>query len=62
MAQQIGVREGGKVNITTDGTRLIVEASKPAYRLEDLLVNMTPDSMHAAFDWGPGVGREIIDE
>ena len=34
MAKQIGVSDGERVNITADGARLIIEASKPTYRLE----------------------------
>ncbi len=62
LADQIGVREGARVRVTADGGRLIIEASKPAYRLEDLLVNMTPKTMHETLDWGPDLGREIVDD
>ena len=61
MARQIGVGEGGNVRITAEGSRLIIEAAAPRYRLGDLLKNMTPDTAHAAFDWGPDLGREIVD-
>ena len=62
LAQQIGVAEGQKVNVTAQGARLIVEAVTPIYRLEDLLANMTPGAMHDAFDWGDDVGGEIVDD
>ncbi|MEO8927013.1 MAG: AbrB/MazE/SpoVT family DNA-binding domain-containing protein [Caulobacteraceae bacterium] len=61
LAAQIGVTEGQKVNISAEGAKLTIEAVAPAYRLEDLLANMTPRAMRAAFDWGDDVGGEIVD-
>ncbi len=62
LAQHIGASQGQKVNIVAEGARLVVEPLAPSWRLEDLLVNMTPAEAHAAFDWGDEVGREIVDE
>ena len=62
LAQQIGASEGQKVNIVADGARLIIEPVAPVLSLQDLLVNMTPEAMHAAFDWGEDEGRERVDE
>jgi len=62
LAQQIGASEGQKVNIIADGARLIIEPVAPALSLQDLLVNMTPEAMRAAFDWGEDAGRERVDE
>ncbi len=62
LAQQIGASEGQKVNIVADGARLIIEPVAPAFSLQDLLVNMTPESLRAAFDWGEDEGRERVDD
>ena len=62
LAQQIGVSEGQKVNIVADGARLIIEPVAPAFSLQDLLVNMTPEAMREAFDWGEDEGRERVDD
>jgi antitoxin MazE len=62
LAQQIGVREGQRVHVIADGGRLIIEPVSRAWRLEDLLVGMTPEAMHEAFDWGDDRGREVVDE
>lgn len=62
LAHQIGVVEGQKVSVTAEGAKLIIEAVPTRYRLENILVNMTPDAMRAAFDWGDDVGREIVDD
>jgi antitoxin MazE len=61
LAEQIGVSEGQKVEISTDGARLIIEPLKPAYTLSDLLTNITPEAMREAFDWGEDKGRERVE-
>jgi len=62
LAAHIGAREGEKVEITLEGERLVIERVKPAYALRDLLVNMTPEAMSEAFDWGGDRGRERVDD
>lgn len=57
LALQIGASAGQKVNIVAEGSRLIIEPVPPTFSLQDLLVNMTPDAMRAAFDWDD-TGRE----
>ena len=62
LAQPIGASEGQKVNIVADGVRLIIEPVAPAPSLQDLLVNMTPEAIRAAFDWGEDMARERMDD
>lgn len=62
LANEIGIDDGQKVNIVARGNALIIEPVAPRYRLEDLLANVTPDAMRTAFDWGPDLGRESVDE
>lgn len=62
IAGRVGLSEGDRVEIEAKGDQIIVSLPRPRYRLEDLLVGMTPEAMHAAFDWGPDVGREIVDD
>jgi antitoxin MazE len=62
LARQIGVSEGQKVNVVAEGGRLIVEPAAPTWRLEDMLVGMTPAAMGEAFDWGDDKGREVVDD
>jgi antitoxin MazE len=61
LAEHIDVHEGQTVEISVDGARLTVEPIRPALSLRDLLVNMTPEAMREAFDWGEDVGRERVD-
>jgi len=62
LAEQIGASEGQKVNIVADGARLIIEPVPPAFSLQDLLVNMTPNAMREAFSWGEDAGHEHVDD
>ncbi len=46
--------------MTADGGRLSTEPAAETWRLEDLLIGMTPDAMGEAFDWGDDRGREAV--
>jgi antitoxin MazE len=63
IAAQAGLAEGAQVEIASEGDRVIISPSRPRlrYRLEDLLVGMTPEAMHEAYDWGPDRGRESVE-
>jgi antitoxin MazE len=61
IAGRVGLTEGTQVEIEAKGDRVVISPTRPRYRLEDLLVGMTPKEMRKAFDWGPDVGREAID-
>jgi hypothetical protein len=45
----------------TENGRVVFSMAEPRYHLEALLEGMTPEAMHAAFDWGPEVRHEIIE-
>ncbi len=62
LAAQIGAREGQKLKVTAEGGRLIIEPATEVWRLEDLLLGMTPQAMGEAFDWGDDRGREAVDD
>jgi antitoxin MazE len=61
IAARIGLREGVRVEVTAEDGRIVLTPSQPCYRLADLLVGMTPEAMHEAFDWGEECGRERVD-
>jgi antitoxin MazE len=61
IAEQAGLRAGCRVEVEAANGRVIISPAKPRYVLADLLQGMTPEAMHEAFDWGPDVGREIVD-
>jgi antitoxin MazE len=63
LARRLGMTEGSVVEVTAEDDRLVLQTTKPVYRLEELLEGMTPDAMHQALDWegwGDDVGRETV--
>lgn len=62
IAERVGLSAGDTVEVEAQGDQIVISLRRPRYRLADLLVGMTPDAMHEAFDWGPDVGREIIEQ
>ncbi len=61
LATRFALTEGAQVDIEADGERIVISLPRPKYRIEDLVADMTHDNIRQAFDWGPDVGREIID-
>lgn len=58
LARGVGLTEGTRVDIAAECDRIIIMPRAPRYTLDQLLQGMTPEAMHAAYDWGPGVSRE----
>jgi antitoxin MazE len=55
-----GLRIGQMVEVCAVDGRVLVEPLRtPAYRLDDLLAEMTPETFPDAVDFGPVVGREV---
>jgi antitoxin MazE len=61
IASQVGLREGTRVEIEAEGERIVISPARRRYTLAELLEGMTPEAMHEAFDWGPDMGREIVE-
>ena len=61
IAARAGLREGARVEIETEGDRIIIAPAQPRYVLAELLKGVTPEAMREAFDWGPDKGREIVE-
>lgn len=61
IADQIDVEDGTPVEIRIEGGILTLRPATPRYALSDLLIEMTPQAMQEAFDWGPDRGREHVD-
>ena len=60
LARRLGMTEGSSVEVTAEGDRLVLKPAGPVYRLEVLLVGMTPETMHDALDWDRDVGHEAL--
>jgi antitoxin MazE len=61
LAQGLGIGEGSRVEMRVERGRIVISVARPVYTLDELLVGMTPEAMHEAFDWGEDRGREIVE-
>jgi antitoxin MazE len=58
LAAQTDLHEGAEVELSiADGT-LVVRPRTRAYRLDDLLDQVTPENRHDEVDWGAPQGKE----
>ena len=62
LTAEIGMSEGQKVEVRSEGGRIIVEPVRKTLTLEQMMENVTPEAMREAWDWGDDVGREIVDD
>jgi len=60
-----GVREGEQVEIEARGHEVLIRRVVPRFTLEEMFRGRSPQEWRAeyaeAFDWGPDVGREIVE-
>ena len=62
LAEELNVAAGTPVEIrTAHGSILVTPKGRPKYRLQDLLKNCKPHQLHGEMDFGPDVGREVLD-
>jgi antitoxin MazE len=61
--KELGASEGKRAEMTIEGGALVVKVAKPRrrrrYRLEELIVGITPQKYHREVDWGGPVGNEV---
>ncbi|BAZ00548.1 transcriptional regulator/antitoxin, MazE [Tolypothrix tenuis PCC 7101] len=56
--QQMGLKQGDFVAISTEGNKIILSPTRPKYTLNELLKDVTPDKQHDEVDWGEAAGEE----
>jgi antitoxin MazE len=62
LAEKLEVRSGTSVEITAkNGSIIITPRKRSKYTLRELLKGCKPGGFHGEVDWGPDVGREVID-
>jgi antitoxin MazE len=59
IVQQIGLKPGTVLSISTDGEKIVLSPTKPKYILKELLKGATPEQQHDEADWGEPQGDEI---
>jgi antitoxin component of MazEF toxin-antitoxin module len=61
-----GLSDGERVEIETLDGDIVVRRAVPRFTLEELFRGKSPEEWRAAyagaFDWGPDVGREAVEE
>ena len=66
IARAAGLTEGERVEIEARGSEIVLRRVIPHFTLEELFHNRSPEEWRAdyagAYDWGPDVGRERVDE
>jgi antitoxin component of MazEF toxin-antitoxin module len=60
------LHEGDRVEIDSGPEQIVIRHAKPRYTLDELFAGKSADEWRAiyanAYDWGPDVGQEIIEE
>jgi antitoxin MazE len=61
-----GLSNGERLDIQTHDGEIVIRRAVPHFTLEELFRGKSPKEWRAdyagAFDWGPDVGREVVDE
>jgi antitoxin MazE len=57
-ARELGLVEGAELELTRVDGGLLLRPRKREYQLDELLEQVTPESIHGETDWGSAVGRE----
>lgn len=62
LAAQVEAREGADVDIWAENGAIVVRPRRRAkYKLSELLKDCKRSQLHGEVDFGPDIGREIID-
>ena len=64
LADEARIREGAKVELVHTPEGVLLKAKrkpKLRYRLTDLLAGITPENIHPETDWGPSLGKELLE-
>jgi antitoxin MazE len=59
IAQEIGLKAGTVITISTEGDKIVLSPAKPKYTLQELLKDVKPEQQHDEIDWGEPQGEEV---
>ena len=66
LAASLNLREGERIDMDTEAGQIVIRRTKPSYTLEQMFAGKPADEWCAlyadAFDWGPDVGQEIVED
>jgi antitoxin MazE len=61
VAEQARIQEGDSIVIEALKGRIELRRAERIPTLEELVAQITPENRHEETDWGPDVGKEIIE-
>jgi len=61
VAEQARMQEGDAILIEVLNGHIEVRPAERIPTLEELVAQMTPENRHGEIDWGPDVGKEIVE-
>lgn len=61
LAEETALFQDSVVDLSLENGRLIITPyrPRPVYQLDELLAQITDESLHPEMDWGAPVGREV---
>ncbi len=66
IAKAAGISDGERVEIEVRDGDIVIRSAAPRFALQELFAGKSPQEWRAAyagaFDWGPDVGREAVEE
>lgn len=66
IAGQAGLREGERVEVEARDGNIVVRRATPRFTLNELFSGKSAEEWREAYadayDWGPDVGREVVEE
>ena len=66
VAKSAGISDGERVDVQAQDGDILIRRSAPQFTLEELFRGKSPQEWRAAYagayDWGPDVGREVVEE
>lgn len=66
IVKDAGLSNGERLDIETHDGEIVLRRAVPRFTLEELFRGKSPGEWRAAyagaFDWGPDVGREVVEE
>jgi antitoxin MazE len=66
IACEAGLKEGARVDVETVDGNIVIRRTTARFTLAELFQGKSPEKWRSAyagtFDWGPDVGREIVEQ
>ena len=66
VTKKLALDEGGRVEVEVEGETIVIRKASAERALQDMFAGKTAPEWRAlyrdAYDWGPDLGREAVDE